>query len=84
MSRQRAGDQKLLQKQKVPQTAGTAAIDPNWEIFRRRGAIPLVEEPERLTSNWLRAAEAPDVIRYFQSNGAVQSRLLGRGAELTI
>ena len=60
----------------MPRPAGQAAIDPNWEIFRRRGAIPLVEEAERLTSNWLRAAEAPDVIRYFESTGAIEDRLL--------
>ena len=49
-----------LQRQKVPRPSGQPVIDPNWEIFRRRGAIPLVEEAERLTSNWLRAAEAPE------------------------
>jgi hypothetical protein len=65
-----------LQRQKVPRPAGQAVIDPNWEIFRRRGAIPLVDEAERLTSNWLRAAEAPDVIRFFESTGAVEDRLL--------
>ena len=56
-------------------------IDPNWEIFRRRGAIPLVEEAERLTSNWLRVAEAPDVIRYFESTGAIEERLLDHALE---
>jgi TIR domain len=70
-----------LQRQKVPRPAGQAAIDPNWEIFRRRGAIPLVEEAERLTSNWLRAAEAPDVIRYFESTGAIEDRLLDSALE---
>jgi TIR domain/Restriction endonuclease len=70
-----------LQRQKVPRAAGEPVIDPNWEIFRRRGAIPLVEEAERLTSNWLRAAEAPDVIRYFESTGALEERLLDRAFE---
>jgi hypothetical protein len=70
-----------LQRQKVPRPAGQTAIDPNWEIFRRRGAIPLVEEAERLTSNWLRAAEAPDVIRFFESTGAIEKRLLDRAIE---
>jgi TIR domain/Restriction endonuclease len=70
-----------LQRQKVPRPAGEPVIDPNWEIFRRRGAIPLVEEAERLTSNWLRAAEAPDVIRYFKSTGALEERLLDRALE---
>ncbi|RUV05556.1 toll/interleukin-1 receptor domain-containing protein [Mesorhizobium sp. M1A.F.Ca.IN.020.06.1.1] len=70
-----------LQRQKVLRSAGPPVIDPNWEIFRRRGAIPLVEEAERLTSNWLRAAEAPDVIRYFESTGAIEQRLLNRALE---
>ncbi len=70
-----------LQRQKVPHPAGEPVIDPNWEIFRRRGAIPLVEEAERLTSNWLRVAEAPDVIRYFESTGAIEERLLDRALE---
>jgi hypothetical protein len=70
-----------LQRQKVPRSADQAAIDPNWEIFRRRGAIPLVDEPERLTSNWLRIAEGPDVIRYFESSGVVDRDLLQRATE---
>ena len=70
-----------LQRQKVPRSAGAAVIDPNWEIFRRRGAIPLVEEAERLTSNWFRVAEAPDVIRFFESTGAIEERLLDRALE---
>jgi hypothetical protein len=48
-----------LQRQKVPRPAGEPVIDPNWEIFRLRGAIPLVEEAERLTSNWLRLPKRP-------------------------
>lgn len=70
-----------LKRQKVPRSTGQTAIDPNWEIFRRRGAISLIEEAERLTSNWLRAAEAPDVIRYFESTGASEDRLLDRALE---
>lgn len=70
-----------LQRQKVPRSPDHAVIDPNWEIFRRRGAIPLVDEPERLTSNWLRIVEGPDVIRYFESSGVVDRRLLDRAIE---
>lgn len=70
-----------LQRQKVPRPAGQIVIDPNWEVFRRRGAIPLIEEAERLTSNWLRAAEAPDVIRYFECTGAIEDRLLDQAIE---
>lgn len=70
-----------LQRQKVPRLAGEPAIDPNWEIFRRRGAIQLLEESERLTSNWLRAAEAPDVIRFFETTGPIEERLLDRAID---
>jgi hypothetical protein len=51
-----------LKRQKVPCNAANIQINPHWEAFRRRGAIPLRQEPERLTSNWLRIAEAPDAI----------------------
>jgi len=67
-----------LQRQKVPRSGDQSAINPNWEIFRRRGAIPIIEEPERLTSNWLRIAEAPDVIRYFESTGVIDKNRLQR------
>lgn len=69
-----------LQRQKVPRVA-EPTINPNWEVFRRRGAIPLIEEPERLTSNWLRVAEAPDFIRYFEATGVIEDRLLDHALE---
>jgi hypothetical protein len=71
-----------LQRQKVPQPIGLSSIDPNWDIFRRRGAIPLSDEAERLTSNWLRVAEAPDCIRFFESTGAVDIRSLERAVDV--
>lgn len=46
-------------------------INQNWELFKRRSAVPVVSEPERLTSNWMRVAECPDVIRFFEPTGAV-------------
>lgn len=60
-----------LKRQKVPCDAEHASIKPNWEVYRRRGAIALRNEPERLTSNWLRIAETPDVINYFEPSGVV-------------
>lgn len=60
-----------LRRQKVPCDPTKVCINPNWEIYRRRGSIPIKQEPERLTSNWLRIAEAPDVVRYFEPTGAV-------------
>jgi hypothetical protein len=61
----------VLKRQKVPCDAVHAVINPNWEVYRRRGAIALKNEPERLTSNWLRIAETPDVINYFEPSGVV-------------
>jgi TIR domain len=60
-----------LKRQKVQGDKGSAIINPNWEKFRRRSAIPVINEPERLTSNWVRVAEGPDVVRYFEPSGAV-------------
>jgi hypothetical protein len=59
-----------LRRQKVVRNHDTVRIDPNWEIFRRRGAVPLIDQPERLTSNWLRIVEAPDAIYYYEPTGA--------------
>jgi len=67
-----------LKRQKVPRDQSTVQINPNWEIYRRRSAVPVREEPERLTSNWLRVADAPDVIRYFEATGAVDERAVKR------
>jgi hypothetical protein len=67
-----------LKREKVPCDAAKIQINPNWEIYRRRGAIPVKNEPERLTSNWLRMVKAPDVIRYFEPTGAVDRAALAR------
>ena len=61
-----------LKRLKVPRDEAGARISPNWELFRRRGAIPLLHEPERLTSNWLRMTDAPDAIRFYAPTGAVE------------
>ncbi|MCM2404210.1 toll/interleukin-1 receptor domain-containing protein [Rhizobium sp. S153] len=70
-----------LQRQKVPRNSEQASINSNWEMFRRRGAIEIVNEPERLTSNWLRIAEAPDFIRYYESSGAIDKNRLQRALD---
>jgi hypothetical protein len=67
-----------LKRQKVPCDSAKIQINPNWETYRRRSAIPIKNEPERLTSNWLRVAEAPDTIRYFEPTGAVDRAALAR------
>lgn len=70
-----------LRRQKAPRLDSEIKIDPNWEVFRRRGAIALVDAPERLTSNWLRVVEAPDHIRFYEASGTVQQRSLKRAIE---
>jgi hypothetical protein len=70
-----------LQRQKVPRRSENVEINPNWEIFRRRGFVPIVDEPERLTSNWLRVAETPDVIRYYEGSGAIDGKRLQRAVD---
>lgn len=70
-----------LKRQRTPMRADEATIDPNWEIFRRRGAIPLKNEPERLTSNWLRIVEAPDAIHFYEPSGVVDLNHMKRFAD---
>ena len=67
-----------LRRQKVPRDTNTVRIDPNWELFRRRGAVPLIDQPERLTSNWLRIVEAPDAIHHYEATGATDPDRLKR------
>jgi hypothetical protein len=67
-----------LCRQKVPRNSGAAPIDPNWELFRRRGAQPLIDRPERLTSNWLRIVEAPDAIHHYEATASTDPDRLKR------
>lgn len=69
-----------LKRQRVPKRTDDLTIDPNWEIFRRRGAILLKNEPERLTSNWLRIVQAPDAIHFYEASGGIDPDRLKRMA----
>jgi hypothetical protein len=60
-----------LQRQKAKPDPAKVVINPHWEIFRRRNAVPLVNEPEPLSSNWIRVAECPDTIHYYEPTGAM-------------
>ncbi len=70
-----------LRNRKVPCDPEAIEINPNWEAFRLRGAIPIRREPERLTSNWLRISEAPDTIRLYEATGAVDRFAIARTCE---
>lgn len=69
-----------LRKANVPAANGVGAISPDWEILRRHLAVTIQNEPERLTSNWIRISEWPDFIRFFEVAGALDHGLLGRAA----
>jgi hypothetical protein len=72
-----------LKRQKVP-CRDDGVIQPSWEIYRRRGAVTLNDEPERLTSNWLRISEAPDFINYFEPSGVMDRDALGNVAPTSL
>lgn len=74
----------MLKRQKVPCNPDAVTINPHWELYRRRGAISLKEEPERLTSNWLRIAETPDLINYIEPSGAIDRDALARALSDTV
>lgn len=59
-----------LEKQSVPKN-GQIAINPNWENYKKRQSLELIQAPEVLTSNWLRISELPDMIRFFEPKGAI-------------
>lgn len=63
---------KSLRDANVPRDLSAIRISPHWEQYRRRNAVALKQEPEPLTSNWLRTMELPDVIRYYEPTGAVE------------
>jgi hypothetical protein len=61
----------MLKRQRVPRNESAIRINPNWESYRLRGGKTLRNEPERLTSSWLRVVSAPDVVRYFEPTGPI-------------
>jgi len=65
-----------LEKQNVPCPADGAAINPNWENYRKRLGIKVEKSPEVLTSNWLRIASLPDTIRYYYPPGPINLDLM--------
>lgn len=61
----------LLERQGVPCDKQHAVINPNWELYRKRHSLELIQSPETLTSNWLRVAAIPSQIRYCEPKGAI-------------
>lgn len=69
-----------MQKQNVLRDTSSIHISPNREQYRQRSAVQIKNEPEALTSNWLRVVEIPDTIRYFSPTGAVDHAALQKAA----
>jgi hypothetical protein len=69
-----------LDVQKVPR-GGTATINPNWELYRRRLAVRVEETPETLTTNWVPISSLPDALNYVEATGAIDHTLLQRACD---
>ncbi|APE42451.1 hypothetical protein BOO69_02725 [Sulfitobacter alexandrii] len=67
-----------LRRQGIRQQPGPASVAPQWDSFRKRGAIPLVAEPEPLVSNWVQILEMPDEVHFYEVSGAVREDTLKR------
>lgn len=67
-----------LRRQGIRQQPGPASVAPQWDSFRKRGAIPLVAEPEPLVSNWVQILEMPDEVHFYEVSGAVREDALKR------
>lgn len=50
--------ERTLHNQNVPRTQ--TGVSPEWAAYQRRAAVTVREEPEPLTSNWIRIVEMPD------------------------
>ena len=70
-----------LKRRKVPCDPSAVQINPNWEQYRRRGAVAILQEPERLTSNWLRVVEVPSFINLYETTGSVDRYALAKKCE---
>ena len=67
-----------LGRQGVPRRDGKTEVAPQWDSFRKRGAVPLVPKPELLVSNWIWIDELPDEVHFYEASGAVESDALSR------
>ena len=69
-----------LRKAQVPAANVNHAINPAWEVMRRHLSVTIKNEPERLTSNWVRITEWPDFIRFVEVTGAMDHQAFGQAA----
>ncbi len=70
---------KSLKNQNVPRSTDKIRINPNWENYKRRLAIKINNNPENLTSSWLRISSVPEYIRFYQfPSGGVDHSVMQR------
>lgn len=67
-----------LRSQKVPCNTTDIIVANQWEAFRIGRAVPVVREPETLTSNWIPIVEMPDMIHFYEAVGALREDALKR------
>ena len=63
-----------LQRQSVPKRSATR-IRPEWATYLRRHAVQLRDEPELLTSNWLRISVGPDDLHHITPTHPVEPKV---------
>ena len=66
---------KSLERQDVPRLH-MPKIQPEWAAYHRRRSINLLNEPEALTSNWLRILSVPDTLNFVFPTGATNRAAL--------
>lgn len=67
-----------LNRQRVPCDTEDIIVAAQWDEFRTQKSVPLVREPEPLTSNWLSIVEMPDDIHYYETVGSLREDALKR------
>jgi len=70
---------KSLERLNVPRLQ-KPPIQPEWAAYHRRRSIGLRDEPEILTSNWLRILSVPDELNYVVPTGATNRGALKESA----
>lgn len=58
----------FLEKQNVARVTN-GQIQPNWSTYLQQRAVKVEDEPEVLTSNWLRVLSAPDHLNFLVPSG---------------
>lgn len=66
-----------LRRHRVPCETGNV-VTSQWAAFRTQRAVPLVQEPEQLTSNWISIVEMPDSVHYYEAVGSLREDALKR------